>query len=263
MRRNKTAGLTTLALAVAFCLSPSLAPAKKDEPRVEIKCLVPENKIGEISAKLKLPSEPTLVRVVCFFDTSKLVLFHHTPSVILRSRYDSSETDTTAKVRGAKMEGEDVECESDKVCGKDRTESCSVTNEKQERAEIKTANCGKEIKKIFSKKQEAMAAKAFGKIDWEKLQPYGPVEGVQVWKKLEVPPIPGVREAGPPLTVERWDLPARQGKPAKVLFEVSAKVPLAEEAKVSRWLDDLLALPESGNEESEAKTKVVLQHFAE
>jgi hypothetical protein len=255
----------TLIVVLGFCLSPRLTPAKDkpDKPRVEIKCLVPENKIGEISAKLDLASKTPLVRVVCFFDTSKLALFHHTPSVILRSRYDSSETDTTAKVRGARMEGEDVECESDKVCGKERTESCSVTNEKQEKAEIKTANCGKDIKKIFSKKQEAMAQKAFGKIDWKKVQPYGPVEGVQVWKKIEVPPILGVREAGPPLTVERWDLPARQGKPSKILFEVSAKVPLAEEAKVSKWLDDLLALPESGNEESEAKTKVVLQHFAD
>lgn len=255
----------TLIVVLGFCLSPRLTPAedKPDIPRVEIKCLVPENKIAEISAKLHLASKTPLVRVVCFFDTSKLALFHHTPSVILRSRYDSSETDTTAKVRGARMEGEDVECESDKVCGKERTESCSVTNEKQEKAEIKTANCGKDIKKIFSKKQEAMAQKAFGKIDWEKVQPYGPVEGVQVWKKIEVPPILGVREAGPPLTVERWDLPARQGKPPKILFEVSAKVPLAEEAKVSKWLDDLLALPQSGNEESEAKTKVVLQHFAD
>jgi hypothetical protein len=263
MWRNRTAGSITLASALAFCLSPSLALAKKDEPRVEIKCLVPENKIAEISTKLNLPPEPTLVRVVCFFDTDKLELFHHTPSVILRSRYDSSETDTTAKVRGAKMEGEDVECESDKVCGKERTESCSVTNEKQERVEIKTANCGKEIRKIFSKKQEAIAEKAFGKINWEKLQPYGPVQGVQVWKKIEVPPISGVREAGPPLTVERWDLPARQGKPPKVLFEVSTKVPLAEEARVSKWLDDLLALPDAGDGESEAKTKVVLQHFSE
>ena len=241
-----------------------LANAKPDEPRVEIKCLVPESKIAEISAKLDLASKTPLVRVVCFFDTNKLALFHHRPSVILRSRYDSSnETDTTAKVRGAKMEGEDVECESDKVCGKDRTESCSVTNEKQERSEIKTANRGKDIKKIFSEKQEAMAEKAFGKINWEKLQPYGPVEGVQVWKKIEVPPIPGVRDAGPPLTVERWDLLARQGKPPKVLFEVSTKVPLAEEAKVSKWVDDLLALPQSGNEESEAKTKVVLEHYAD
>lgn len=259
---------TTLILALGFCLAPPLAQAKedtKDGPRVEIKCLVPENKIAEISAKLDLASKTPIVRVVCFFDTSSLALFHHVPTkLILRSRSDSSGTDTTVKVRGAKMEGGgDVECESDKVCGKEPTESCSITNDKPQRAEIKTANCGTDIKKIFSKKQEAMAEKAFEKIDWDKLQPYGPVQGVQVWKKIEVAAIPGVREAGPLLTVERWDLPARLGKPPKILFEVSAKVPVADEPKDSKWLADFLALPGSGSEESETKTKIVLEHFAE
>lgn len=254
---------TRVLLALGLFLSPSLAPAK--EPRVEIKCLVPEDKIAEISAKLDLASKTPIVRVVCFFDTGSLDLFHHVPSkLILRSRSDSSETDTTVKVRGAKMEeNEDVECESDKVCGKEPTESCSITNDKEQRAQIKTANCGTDIKKIFSEKQEAMAAKAFPKIDWHKLQPYGPVQGVQVWKKIEVPAIPDVREAGPLLTVERWDLPARQGKHPKILFEVSAKVPLADEPKASKWLADFLALPDSGSEESETKTKIVLEHFAE
>jgi hypothetical protein len=262
----------TKALAITavlgFCLSPSLAPAKeekKNEPRVEIKCLVPENKIAEISAKLDLASKTPIVRVVCFFDTDSLDLFHHVPTqLILRSRSDSSETDTTVKVRGAKMEkNEDVECESDKVCGKEPTESCSITNDKEQRAEIKTANCGKDIKKIFSQKQRALAEKDMGKLAWHKLQPFGPVQGVQVWKKIEVAAIPGVREAGPPLTVERWDLPARQGKPPRILFEVSAKVSIADEPKISKWLADFLALPDSGSEESETKTKIVLEHFAE
>lgn len=259
---------TTLILALGFCLPPLLVQAKEEKkngPRVEIKCLVPENKIAEISAKLDLASKTPIVRTVCFFDTKALALFQHVPAkVILRSRSDSSETDTTVKVRGAKVEeNEGVECESDKVCGKEPTESCSITNEKQQREEIKTANCGTDIKKIFSEKQEAMAKKAFAEIDWHKLQPYGPVQGVQVWKKLEVVAIPGVRDAGPPLTVERWDLPARQGKPPRILFEVSAKVSIADEPKMSKWLADFLALPDSGSEESETKTKIVLEHFAD
>lgn len=267
MLPNKTSTLTTLAFVLSFCLSPGVASAKTpktDGPRVEIKCLVPENKIAEISAKLNLPPEPTLVRVVCFFDTSSLALFHHTPAaLILRSRYDSAETDTTVKVRGGKVEvDDDVECESDKVCGKEPTKSCSASNDNQQQEKIKTANCGKQIKEIFSKKQKAVAEKAFGKVKWDKLQPYGPVEGVQVWKKIVVPPVPGVRAGGPPLTVERWDLPAREGKRPKVLFEVSTKVAEPEVDEVSKWLAEFLALPENGNEESETKTKAVLEHFA-
>jgi hypothetical protein len=250
---------SALILFIGFCLSPVLIPAKSkpDEPRVEIKCLVPQDKISGISERLELASKTPLSRTVCFFDTGSLALFQHDPKSILRSRYDSiGETDTTVKVRGGKAKGHDVECEFDKVIGKERTESCSVTNKKQTEPEIRTANAGKDVKKIFAKKQEAVAEKTFGKVNWDKLQPYGPVAGVQVWKKIEMP-------GGPPLTVERWELPARAGKPARVLFEVSAKVPLADEAKTSKWIVELLGLPESGSDESETKTRIVLEHFAE
>ena len=117
---------STLIVTFGFCLSSVLAPAtsKSDEPRVEIKCLVAEDKVAEISKKLGLTSQKPLARVVCFFDTGSLALFQHDPKLILRSRFDSSnETDTTVKVRGGKAKGNDVECEFDKVIGKERTES--------------------------------------------------------------------------------------------------------------------------------------------
>ena len=82
---------------------------------------------------------------------------------------------------------------------------------------------------------------------WNKLQPYGPVEGVKVWKQIEMPD-------RPPLTVERWELSARPGKPARVL--------LSEEAKTSKWIAELLGVAEDGNDESETKTRIVLEHFA-
>lgn len=248
----------TLILALGFCLSPqlALAKAKADAPEVEVKCLVAENKVAEISEKLGLAAKPPLIRVVCFFDTGSLDLFQHDPRLILRSRYEpSKKTDTTVKVRGGKVKGDDVKCEFDKVIGKEKTESCSVTNKDQGEEEIKKANTGKDIKKIFSKKQEALAKGTFEKLNWDKLQPYGPVEGVQVWKEIEMP-------GGPPLTVERWELPARPGKPARVLFEVSAKVSQPEEDKTAKWIANLLGVSESGSEESETKTRIVLEHFA-
>lgn len=253
MIKPSTIALSFLCLASFF----ACAEAKPDATEVEVKCLVAENKIEQISVKLDLASrKPPLLRVVCFFDTGSRTLFQHDPKLILRSRYDASdETETTIKVRGGKVKGEDVKCEFDKVVGKERTESCSADNKKQELAEIKAANLGTEIKKIFSKKQEAVAEGAFGKIEWEKLQPYGPVEGVQVWKKIEV-------QGGPPITVERWELPARPGKPARVLFEVSAKVPAADEAKTEKWITDLVGSEGGPNQESESKTKIVLEHFS-
>ena len=254
-----------LIVTLGFCLLSNLAPAKaKPEDQVEIKCLIPDDKVAAVSEQLRLACKDPLIRVVCFFDTDSLDLFHHTPKLILRSRFDpSNEPETTVKVRGEKLKGDGVKCESDEVLGKKPIESCSVTNKKQEQAEIETANAGKDVKKIFSKKQEAFAEGVFGKIDWDKLQPYGPVRGVQVWKDIKAPVVPGVRETGHLLTVERWELPARPGKAAKVLFEVSTKVPLSQDdKKTSKWIADVLGLSKSDTEESETKTQSILEHFA-
>jgi hypothetical protein len=245
-------------IVVCFCFLPVLVSAKNkpDEPTVEIKCLLSEEKAVEFSKKVDLGSKVPLTRVVCFFDTESLSLFQHEPKVIFRSRYDSSnDTDTTVKVRDGKARGKDVQCEFDEVVGEKRIMSCSVTNTKQDKTEIKKANAGKDVKKIFSKQQEATLEGVFGNVDWHKLRPYGPVKGIKVWKKIKLP-------GGPPLTVERWKLPARSGKPAQVLFEVSAKVPLAEEPKVSKWIAGLVGFSENGNnQQSETKTRTVLEHF--
>ena len=195
-------------------------------------------------------------RVVCFFDTESLALFLHEPKVILRSRYDSvNETDTTVKVRDGKEKGIDAQCEFDKVLGKERILSCSVTDKEQEKREIKKADAGGNVKKIFSKRQRVALESAFGEIDWQALRPYGPVKHIQVWKNIKV-------SGGPDLTVERWKLPARSSKPGRVLFEVSAKVPLAEEEKVSKEIAELVGLPNNEtDQESETKTRIVLEHF--
>lgn len=257
----KTSALT---VTLGFCLLSSFAPAKDEaEDQVEIKCLIPDDKIAAVSEKLRLAGKDPLIRVVCFFDTDSLDLFHHTPKVILRSRFDpSNEPETTVKVRGKKPKGDGVKCESDEVLGKPPIESCSVNNKKQKQAEIERANAGQDVKKIFSMKQKSFARDVFEKIEWAKLQPYGPVQGVQVWKDIKAPAIPGISETGPPLTVERWELPARPGKAAKVLFEVSTKVPLSQDEKTPKWIAEVLGLSKSDTEESETKTQSILEHFA-
>jgi hypothetical protein len=253
-----------LTVTLGFYLLSTLAPAKAQaEDQVEIKCLIPDDKIAAVSEKLRLACQDPLIRVVCFFDTASLDLFHHTPKLILRSRFDpSNEPETTVKVRGETLKGDGVKCEFDEVLGKTPIESCSVTNKKQKQAEIERANAGKDVKKIFSEKQEAFAKGVFEKIEWDELQPYGPIQGVQVWKDVKAPVVPGVRETGHLLTVERWDLPARPGKAAKVLFEVSTKVPLSEDKATSKWIAEVLGLSKSDTEESETKTQSILEHFA-
>ena len=127
-------------IVVCFLLWSGVVSSKdqQDQPTVEIKCLLTEEKAAEFSKKVNLNSRVPFTRVVCFFDTESLALFLHEPKVILRSRYDSvNETDTTVKVRDGKEKGIDAQCEFDKVLGKERILSCSVTDKEQEKREIK------------------------------------------------------------------------------------------------------------------------------
>ena len=241
---------------LAFCKQEE--DADKKEERVEIKCLVPEANVDMVAKRLKLDSDhPTETRVVCFYDTISNTLFEHTPRVILRSRYatDGTKADTTVKIRGAKLKGADVECESDQVIGKAPAESCSLTDKKQPVDEIKNANEGKDVKKIFNHDQEEFVKKAEVDVDWEKLFPFGPVEGVKVWKHLSAAGLENV-------TAERWDLPEMNGKPQRVLFEVSTKVPVSQESEATAALSKALGITGTEEQEQETKTKILLDHFS-
>jgi hypothetical protein len=261
MMNQKIASVVVLACLLhlpylAFCKEKD--DAEKKEPRVEIKCMVPENKIADVSKRLGLDAgHPTETRVVCFYDTSSKMLFEYTPKVILRSRYatDGTKTDTTVKIRGAKLKGADVECESDQVIGKPRAESCSLTDKKQPLDEIKKANEGKDVKRIFNDDQEDFVKEANVKVDWEKLVPFGPVEGVKVWKNVSA-------EGLEKVTVERWELSERDGKPRRVLLEVSTKVPVSQESEATEALSKALGITGTEEQEQETKTKIVMDHFS-
>ena len=233
--------------------------ADKKEERVEIKYLVPEANIEMVAQRLKLDSDhPTETRVICFYDTAALTLFTRTPKVILRSRYstgtDQKAGDTTVKVRGGKLEGKGVKCESDKVIGKEKVESCSLTDETQEVDQIQTANKGSGVKKIFNHDQEELLKEANVDLDWKSLVPFGPVESVKVWKNVSA-------EGLEKVTVERWELPERDGKPRRVLFEVSTKVPVSQEPEATAALSKVLGITGTEKQEEETKTKIVMDHF--
>ena len=242
---------------LAFCKQKE--DADKKEERVEIKYLVPEANIEMVAKRLKLDSDhPTETRVICFYDTAALTLFTRTPKVILRSRYstgtDQKTGDTTVKVRGGKLEGKGVKCESDKVIGKDKVESCSLTDETQELDQIQTANKGSGVKKIFNHDQEELLKEANVDLDWKSLVPFGPVESVKVWKNVSA-------EGLEKVTVERWELPERDGKPRRVLFEVSTKVPVSQEPEATAALSKVLGITGTEEQEEETKTKIVMDHF--
>jgi hypothetical protein len=79
---------------------------------------------------------------------------------------------------------------------------------------------------------------------------------VQVWKHL---PAEGLRG----ITVERWELPKTNGKPKRVLFEVSTKAPMSAVTQASATFKKLLGIEEMDTQqESETKTKLVMDHFS-
>ena len=87
------------------------------------------------------------------------------------------------------------------------------------------------------------------------LVPFGPVEGVKIWKDLSA-------EGLDKVTVERWELPARDGKPKRVLFEVSTKVPVSQESQATEALSKALGITSAEKQEEETKTKIVMDHYA-
>ena len=262
---GKLVGFFVAVVCCAFVADVS--PAKKDkdstdakEERVEIKYLVPESQIEAICKRLNLDvHNPTETRVVCFYDTESQELFNHQPKVILRSR-DSTDgkTDTTVKIRGKRTEDKKVKCESDSVIGKpEPVLSCSLTDETQDRLEIETANKGRDVKKIFNHDQENFVTNAgIEHLKWGDLMPFGPVNDVKVWKHLSA-------EGLEAITVERWELPERDTKPKRVLFEVSTKTPMSALPEVTAAFKKLLGIEEvDAQQESETKTKLVMDHFA-
>lgn len=246
--------------SLALCQARDEQNGAKKEERVEIKYLVPEDNIETVSKSLHLDADhPSATRVICFYDTDSLALFTHMPKAILRSRYstgtDQPIGETTVKVRGSKLEGKDVKCEFDEVIGKGKMESCSLTDETRKVEEIRAANEGAGVEKIFSDEQKDFLNKASIEVSWKTLTPFGPVEGVKVWKNISA-------EGLHKVTAERWELPERDGKPRRILFEVSTKVPVSEAARATTALSKLLGITGTEAQEEETKTKIVLEHFA-
>ena len=229
------------------------------EAQVELKYMVPGGKIEETIKNLQIDvMKPTDTRVVCFYDTASRDLFNHKPQVILRSRYSTSgkqESDITVKIRGATVSISGARREFDQVIGREMVESWSLTSKPQTQVGIKNANNGIGIRKLFNKDQEKFIRETQNRVDWDGLIPFGPVIGVKMWNLTS---IAGLRS----ITVERWELPEAAGKPKRVLFEVSTKVPVSNVANARMALSTALGFELVAGPDAETKTKLVMEHFS-
>ena len=228
------------------------------EAQVELKYMVPVEKRAAVIKSLHLEDlAPSTTRVVCFYDTPSLNLFKHRPQIILRSRYSTSgnkETDVTVKIRETTTSVSGAKHEFDQVIGKSMVESWSLTDNRRSVEDVQSANRGVEIKKLFTEKQEKLMFENFSPIDWDRLIPVGPVIGVKVWNLTSVASLQNI-------TVERWELPNVAGESARILFEVSTKVPVKNVAAATKALSNALGFDLVTGDDTETKTKLVLEHF--
>ena len=202
--------------------------------------------------------EPSSLRVVCFYDTPGRDLLNHTPQIILRSRYGTSgktAPDVMVKIRGATPLIPGAKREFDQVIGKDRVESWTLMNLRPGIEQIREANRGIAIKKLFDPAQQKLLSESLGSLDWNQLIPFGPVSRVKTWNLSSVAGLKTV-------TVERWELPRLAGKPERVLFEVSTKVRVKDSAAALKALSRALGFDLVPGEDSDTKTRLVLDHFS-
>ena len=138
--------------------------------------------------------------------------------------------------------------EKDRVVTKPVAHAYSLDDE-EDVEEIREAIEGRQsVKKIFSSNQEDLVeAKTKPKLDWDKLQPLGPVK-VMKWE---------FKTRGLKLVAERWDFGSHPPT-----LEVSTKV---DESDAEETTSKLVAfLHEKGLDQDphpETKTKEVLEYF--
>ena len=223
---------------------------------VEIKVTVkPDEELKAVRA-MDVQEDSAEVRVIYFYDTSKLKLFD--AGTILRARLvKGDDDDSTVKVRPidpAKVSDEWRNLEGFKVeadwMGKKIVRSASLTV-RQKRDEIDDVAKGKRpVDKLFNRDQVRFLAEfCAGAVDFNKLNSLGPIRVLR-WE---------VKHKGFPheLTAEEWRLPNGQD-----LFEVSIKVSPEQASEASKaFQEHLRELGIDPKGAQETKTRTALQYF--
>jgi len=224
---------------------------------VEIKITVKPTEELRALRTLELDEDTAEVRVVYFYDTPKLDLFH--AGVALRARLVKGDRDdSTVKIRPVdpskiseawkKILGFKLEADA---TGLRIVRSASLTTV-QKRDEINAvANEQRPIYKLFSRDQVRFLAEFYNKaVDFDKLKTLGPIR-VLCWKTEH-------KDFAYPLSIEEWRLPNGED-----LVEVSIKVQPAQSVKAKKHFETHLkelGLDPKGAQQT--KTLTALQYFA-
>lgn len=253
---------------------PTLAgkdPAKApEEERVEVKfAVVQPEQIAKALKHFGLDDSNLSKReTVSFYDTAQLAFYQSaTGKVIFRSRTEfkangklDEPAKLTLKIRKDAGAGspEGAKCESDFVVGAPGLTLACAWHEEVASERIMAAQNPAQLTDLFA----ALAQKASIPLQGE-LRRFGPVVNVRVWNKPAS--VAGKFDAGSKVAAEHWVLPKVGGKPAREIFELSVKVPLAgypAAAATLRGLMEEAGATSGDGQNPETKTGLVLQHFA-
>jgi hypothetical protein len=222
----------------------------------EIKVTVAPNQADAVLKLLKLKPGSAEREKVFFADTPNLALFK--AGRILRARQIHGDPDeSTVKLRPVKASQVDphlaadpgFKYEADRV-GNKAVPSASLTL-KVPRGAIRKVVHGKTgLGSLFASDQEDMLTKLGGKpINFDNLSVLGPAK-VQKWK---VEP-----KDGPPLAVERWELPD-----GEVVLEVSTRTAYLHGDAASQGLSKFLAAHKiNADKTQETKTQEDVDYFS-
>ena len=224
---------------------------------VEIKVTIRPDQELRAERTMEINEDTADVRVIYFYDTPALDLFH--AGVALRARLvKGDDDDSTVKFRpveAAKVSKDWRELEGFKLeadCVGERVVRSASLTVAQGKDEINQVAKGKRpIDKLFSKDQERFLAEFYkGPVDFGKLHVMGPIRVLR-WK-LEHENFPHE------LTLEEWRLPDGED-----LVEVSIKTSPREAPKAQKAFEDhltQLGLDPKGAQET--KTRTALEYFA-
>jgi hypothetical protein len=262
---------------VALCLvalGESLAPASDAPPpalpivsssspeRMEIKLLVPADKVTQATKILELDSRPSVKQIICFFDTTDGAL--EARGLILRARQKTgSPGDSTVKLRTTGDTGElskleqSIKPEADWTRETDPSTSRSVDNPALPDGLVrKVAQGGAGAKKLFNKEQRRLVEARIKDFNWGGLRCYGPIQA-EVWEqsfKLKIFP--------DAVTVERWHM-TKETRTLDIL-EVSAKARVQTAAEGKELVKQFFKATEEaglGSPGGRSKTQIVLDFF--
>ena len=241
---------------------PSHATAPLPAAKIEIKLLVPADKVVVATKMLKLDEKPGVKEQVFFFDTSDYSL--NAKHLILRARQKAGHpADSIVKLRTVAGAGELSDAEKGIKPEEDWTNetspaiSRSIRNVPLPDGLLGEVDQGRwSVDKLFNGAQRQMVEARIKNFHWETLRRFGPIEA-ELWEhKFKLKGFPE------PVTVERWHI-ERDGRTLHIL-ELSAKARTDANSDTKKLVGEFFNAAEGaglGRPGGQSKTMLVLDFF--